>query len=437
VTTAPSLGVVEGYYGPPLSAADRAWFVQAIGGLGFTSFTCAPKDDPFHRARWREPYPDEELAAFADLVEVGRAAGVAVGFGLSPGLDLGGEEDDRALAEKLRRFADLGATDLAVAFDDVPPGGADLGARHARAVARAVAENDAGVRWVVCPTDYATAVVTPYLRAFVDGLPEGVDVLWTGPSIVSIDVPGDLAGRLGEELGRPLTFAENFPVSDGPMADVLHLGPYPRRDPALVGAVTGVVCNIAPRPRSSLIGLACAALWWTDPTGDRDEQWRSVVDGVPGLAPLARACRTWAADPGPDASLVGAVDAALADPSRAVGGPLWTEVHGSCRDGLDPDLAAEVAPWLDQWDAEAVTMAFALDLLADDEVAAWKAFTVVELWMRARAGAPVVFGPRWASYPVTSRAPDGTGPELFDPRALLEDHNLTDRLCRAALRLPR
>jgi hypothetical protein len=416
--------------------------VQALGALGFSAYTYAPKDDPLHRARWREPYPDDELATMAALVEDGRRAGVAVGFGLSPGLDLAGDEDDGILVEKLRAFRDLGARDLAIAFDDVPPGGAALGARHARSMAAAIDALGDGIGWTVCPTDYATAAVTPYLRALVDGLPPEVEVLWTGPSIVSTDVPADLALRLAEELGRRLTFGENFPVSDGPMAEVLHLGPYPRRDRALVDAVAGVVCNFSPRPLSSVIGLACAAAWWRDPSGDREEQWGKVIDAEPGLGPIARACRTWAADPGPDASLVAAADAALADPGAAAGGALWDVVHGSCREGLRADLAAEITPWLDQWEAEAVTMAFALELLADEgsrrgEIPAWKAFTVVELWKRTRAGAPIVFGPRWAGYPVTARAAGADGPgtahELFDPRAMLLDANLTDRVCRAAL----
>jgi hypothetical protein len=201
------------------------------------------------------------------------------------------------------------------------------------------------------------------------------------------------------------------------------------------------VCNFSPRPLSSVIGLACAAAWWNDPVGDREAQWAAIVDHEAGLWPLARACRTWAAEPGPDGGLVAAAEAALADPASAVGGALWEVVHGGCRDGLRPDLAAEVGPWLDQWEAEAVTMAFALELIADEgarrgEIPAWKAFTVVELWKRTRAGAPVVFGPRWAGYPVTGRAAAGMGHELFDPRAMLLDANLTDRICRAALGQP-
>jgi hyaluronoglucosaminidase len=48
----------------------------------------APKDDPLQRARWREPHPDAQVREFRELVAVGEACGVQVGFALSPGLSI-------------------------------------------------------------------------------------------------------------------------------------------------------------------------------------------------------------------------------------------------------------------------------------------------------------------------------------------------------------
>ena len=36
------------------------------------------------------------------------------------------------------------------------------------------------------------------------------------------------------QLGRKPVFAENFPVNDGGMEGVLHIGPYPERSPGVV-----------------------------------------------------------------------------------------------------------------------------------------------------------------------------------------------------------
>ena len=104
-------GVIEGYYGPPWPHADRLWMVERMGAWGMNLYVYAPKNDPLHRARWREPYPEAEIQQFRELVERGIAAGVEVGFAVSPGLSIRySSSDDRAtLADKLGRFRELGS----------------------------------------------------------------------------------------------------------------------------------------------------------------------------------------------------------------------------------------------------------------------------------------------------------------------------------------
>lgn len=413
------IGAVEGYYGPPLSPEQRLDLVAWLGPHGFDAYVYAPKDDPFHRGRWREPYPDEQMAHFAELVERGRAAGVEVGFAISPGLDWRPGADEDALVAKLTSFADLGARTLAVAFDDVPPGGADLGRAHGRAVAAAANAVDA--RWLTVPTDYAVSRPTTYLRAFCDELPDEVILGWTGPSIVSPTLEADDVVTLSEALGRTLLLCENFPVNDGPMSGVLHLGPYPVRDPKVVERTAGVLCNFGARPLSSRPGLAVAARFWTDPTADRERAWREAIPEA--LMPLARACRSWVADPGPDRELT-----RLADWSPS---ELRAYLDAGCRTGLDPDLAAEVEPWLAAWELEAQVMRLCLDIFEDDSKRADLTLILIELWIRARQLREQVFGIRMAGYPVTVQRGDHVEP---GPGAVVVGENLTDRLCARTLR---
>jgi hypothetical protein len=269
--------------------------------------------------------------------------------------------------------------------------------------------------------------VTPYLQEYAAAVPSHVEIMWTGPSIVSPSVSLDDVERIASGLGRPPLFAENFPVNDGAMSDVLHLGPYPVRPAELVAATSGVFCNLMPRSRASWLGLALAARFWTDPEGDREQARREVVAEIPGLAPLARACRSWAGAPDVDAELDAWADAAIAGEDTR----LWDYLVAGCRDGLDPRLAAELEPWLDQWDAESQAMQFALQLLRQRPGRpADLAFVTSELWRRARTMRAQVFGVRWAYYPVTEWA-DGRFHAV--PAALQMGENLTDRLCRIAL----
>jgi hypothetical protein len=133
-----------------------------------------------------------------------------------------------------------------------------------------------------------------------------------------------------------------------------------------------------------------------------------------------------------DPELAAWADAAVATDGRD--NRLRDYLVAGCRAGLDPRLAAEVEPWLDQWDAESQAMQLALALLqARPARPAELAFVLSELWRRARTMRAQVFGVRWAYYPVTEWV---DGRFQARPEALVTGENLTDVLCRAALTGP-
>ena len=86
--TVPLHGVVEGYYGRPWSGEARRDVIRFIGGRGMNAFVYGPKNDPFHRDRWRELYPAEGLADLRTTAGVARQAKVRFVYALSPGLDV-------------------------------------------------------------------------------------------------------------------------------------------------------------------------------------------------------------------------------------------------------------------------------------------------------------------------------------------------------------
>ena len=68
-------GVIEGFYGRPFSHEQRLGLIRFIGAHGFNCYAYAPKNDPLHRERWRDPYPADEIARFRALSRCrGRAA---------------------------------------------------------------------------------------------------------------------------------------------------------------------------------------------------------------------------------------------------------------------------------------------------------------------------------------------------------------------------
>ncbi|HEX9890379.1 MAG TPA: beta-N-acetylglucosaminidase domain-containing protein, partial [Nitriliruptorales bacterium] len=373
--------------------------------------------------RWREPYPDEHLDRFEEMLDVATASGIDLAMTLSPGLDWRAGEDEAALVAKLRQLHDVGIRNLGVQWDDIAPGGADLGATHGRAVAAAVRGLPDDVRWMTVGVDYATAHATSYLRGFAAELPAEVSVAWTGPSITSPDVPAADAQRLADELDRPIFLGDNFPVNDLGMAPVLHLGPAPSRDPATRAVCAGVGFNFMSLPLASRIGLEVSARHWRDPGEDREAAWREVVGKVPGLTPLARACRSWLTDPGPDRELLSWVDAAFDGDDR-----LPDFLAAGCRDGLEPDWEQELEPWLTAWQWEALVMNFAVYLVRGEGRGA--AMGLGDVWPRLHRLDQQVFGIRFAVYGVTWRDGDVQYPH---PDTVVRGDNLTDVVLTRAL----
>jgi hypothetical protein len=419
------LGAVEGYYGPPLEHHDRIELIEWLGRHGFNGYAYGPKDDPFHRQSWRQPYPPEKEKEFEDLIAAGERSGVTVALGVSPGLDWTAG-DEAHLVAKLSQFRRLGARAIAVAWDDVPPGRGELGEAHGSAVAHAVRELGDDLLWIAVPTDYSGLTATEYLKAFAGEVPENVEIAWTGSGIVSAEVTGSQASSLAAELGRKPLFAENFPVNDGAMGGVLHLGPYPSRSPDLARETSGVFCNFMSMALASRVGLAVAARFWSDPSSDRLVAWRETLEEFPGLKPLAIASRSWVSSPDPDPDLSAWADAAVNGDVA-----LLTYLQGGCRSGLDRRLSEEIEPWLDQWERESNAMQAAIALLNSPPSQTTElAFLTATLWYIARHSREQLFGIRWAYYPVTERRGEQLVPRS---EALVIGENLTDRLCSRAL----
>ncbi len=421
------LGVIEGYYGKPLTQAQRLALIGWMPSESLDIYCYAPKDDAFHRSRWRERYDDEHMRRFEELIAAGKKAGVDFCFTISPGLDWRASDesaDETALVDKLRSLTEVGCTSFGVLWDDVPPGGAELGEIHGRATAAAV-EAVSASRWWTVGTDYAVAGPTPYLEALCKTVPDEVTVAWTGPQVVALDITAPEADRLADALDRKLLLWENFPVNDGPMSGVLHIGPYPARDPRLVDASAGVLFNLMPQAISNRIGVACGARFWRDPFSDREATWREVVASYPGLEPLARASRSWVGDPEPDAELVAWADAAPGD------GSLRAYLESGCRDGLDPELASELQPWLDAWDVEANAMFMCLDILERGYRSGPRGMAGGVLRTNARRQDKQLFGIRNAVYPVMQQRGKET---TMDQAGVVAGENLTDRLARRALK---
>ena len=114
----PIRGVVEAYYGEPWSHDERLRVLRFLPKVRLNTFVYGPKDDPYHRVRWRDPYPDPSW--LAKTVALCSQLGLWFVYALHPiGLAPGDEAGVAALLAKLDHVQGAGVRNFALFFDDL------------------------------------------------------------------------------------------------------------------------------------------------------------------------------------------------------------------------------------------------------------------------------------------------------------------------------
>jgi protein O-GlcNAcase/histone acetyltransferase len=254
-------GVIEGFYGPPWSQAERLTLFDWMRAWGLNTYLYAPKDDLKQRALWREPYHAAEAAALGELVRASRQRNLRFIYALSPGLDIrfseAGELD--RLKARCEQMLALGAEHFALLFDDIPDRmreadherfGSFAAAQCAvtNAVFRWVRDQRPAARFLFCPTPYCGWMAkrqlggTGYLETVGRELLPGIDVFWTGPDIISREIPVAHIADVTGTLRRPPLIWDNLHANDYD-GRRFYVGPYAGRPPELRGQVRGILSN--------------------------------------------------------------------------------------------------------------------------------------------------------------------------------------------------
>ncbi|GAA4853477.1 beta-N-acetylglucosaminidase domain-containing protein [Saccharopolyspora rosea] len=420
----PLRGAIEGFYGSPWTHAERLDQLAFYGDVKLNTYVYAPKDDPYHREKWREPYPADELAELQDLVEAATAHHVRFTFALSPGLSIcySDEQDWKALIGKLQSLYDLGVRAFSLPLDDIDytrwncaGDQAKYGAPSQAAAGRAqvdllnrvqrefIATHDGARPLQTVPTEYSDTADSPYKRTIREQLDPAVVVMWTGVGVVPPEITVPQAEDAAAVWGRKVFVWDNYPVNDfNASAGRLLLAPYAERQPGLHAQLDGIVLNPMNQASASKVAeFGAADFAWNDTAYDADRAWHRAAAYLAGggrrtaeallaffdlehLAPtgdgtpwqpqapelarrLADFHQRWQHDrAGALADLRPYAELVAAAPERIR--------HGVA----DPAFAADAAPWLDAtdlWGAAFVTTVDALKSRVDgDEQAAQRGF---------------------------------------------------------------
>lgn len=227
----PVLGVIEGFYGAPWRWKDREGMIDFMARHGFGLYVYAPKDDRYHRVRWREPYPPDRLARFERLAERCAMADIEFVYGLTPWrLAMDDYAGIDSAWHKVQQLIDVGATGLCLSFDDLPedvpkdPAGAMGLARWQASVANELDERMRAKRpdgrFIFTPTEYHGRGESPYLRTLGEALGPGIQVFWTGPQVCSRTISGADLAAVTHHLGRQLSSGTTIRSTTAPCAGI-------------------------------------------------------------------------------------------------------------------------------------------------------------------------------------------------------------------------
>lgn len=291
-------GIVEGFYGKPWSHNDRLDQIKFYGDYKLNTYIYAPKDDPYHREKWRVPYPENEMKRMEELITAAKRNKVDFVFALSPGIDIrfdgqSGEEDFKALLEKSESLYNMGVRSFAILYDDI---GNKQGSKQANLLNRF---NEEFIKTkkdvkplITVPTEYNTHAMgaienlSTYTKAFSETLSKDIKVMWTGQAVVSEALPLENVEFMREVYGDRIGVWWNYPVSDY-LRSKLALGPIVNIDNSLEGKLDFFTMNPMEHANLSKISLATGADYsWNTSNYDSDRSWNRSIELLFGdLAP--------------------------------------------------------------------------------------------------------------------------------------------------------
>ena len=294
VTDYPSVtdrGVIEGFYGNPWSHKDRLRQFDFYGQYKMNTYVFGPKDDPYHRARWREPYPAQEAAQLKELVDAAHKNKVKFVWAIHPAGDIKWcLEDSINVAKKLELMYDLGIRSFAVFFDDVW----GEGARGDKQAGLLNYLTDNFVRkhkdvepLIMCPSQYNKGWTSgDYLNTLGTKMYPEVRIMWTGNSVV--DMIGEVDMQwINEQIKRKAYIWLNYPVNDYCQSRML-MGKTYGNDLNINDMVSGFCSNPMEYAEASKVSLySIADYTWNMPAYDDVKSWERALEALMPTSKMA------------------------------------------------------------------------------------------------------------------------------------------------------
>ncbi len=291
-------GYIEGFYGKPWSHENRRMMLELMSFYGMNTYYYAPKDDPYHRDKWSELYPENELSALSELASLCKEKFVNFHYCIAPGLSMKycSDEDFDKLTCKAEQLYSVGIRNFGLLVDDIPEDlwfDEDKAAFDGEAVNAHIVlsdkfrnflkEKDENCTLTVCPLQYHGRGDEYYISKLGQGISGDIDIFWTGKNICSQEITVREAVIFENATNRAPLYWDNFPVNDAEMYNEMHIGYLTGREGDLYRYSRGIVSNTMEYALSSRIPLltVCDYLW--NPVSyDGFESWQKACKIILG-----------------------------------------------------------------------------------------------------------------------------------------------------------
>lgn len=255
---------------------QRAELFKREQKWGLNSYLYAPKDDYKHRMYWRDLYSAEEAEQLMSLISAARNHNVEFIYAISPGWDItfSNPKEVAALKRKFDQVKEFGCRSFSLLFDDIEremcPADKQVFSTYAHAqvaianeVFQHMGQPDV---FLFCPTDYCGSFCTPnvsqsaYLHTVGEMLLPGIDILWTGPKVVSHKISVESIEEVSAVIKRPPVIWDNIHANDYDPQRIF-LGPFKDRPTDLIPKLRGVLTNPNCEFYPNFVAIHTLATW--------------------------------------------------------------------------------------------------------------------------------------------------------------------------------
>ncbi len=270
-------GYIEGFYGNTWEPEKRLSVMRLMAKYGMNTFYYAPKDDVYHREKWREMYPDKDYDNLKQLFSYASEHEFDFYWCIGPGLTYhySDKNDFFTLINKIKSVYNMSIKNFGLLLDDIPwdfqypddksnfTNIADAHIKLINDLYYELKQFDNSINLTVCPTEYFGNENGDYISKLGKSIPADVKLFWTGQEICSrVLTCRECNDFINSTSHKPL-FWDNYPVNDCEMFNEMHLGAVKGRDAQLYKTCDGLISNVMEYAECSKIPLVTIAdyLW--------------------------------------------------------------------------------------------------------------------------------------------------------------------------------